>query len=164
MTNKQKETAKRLLGKEYDRLAVIERGVVRRLAEGRHISRNVTREFDDTRTFDQRVADRLASFGGSWSFIFLCLVLLVCWVAINTVILVGGKAFDPFPFILLNLVLSMLAALQAPVIMLSQNRHNDRDRMQATHDYEVNLKAELEIRELARKIDRMEALLAKRHR
>jgi len=164
MTNKQKETARRLLGRDYGRLEVIERGVVKRLAEGRHISRNVNREFEDTRTFDQRVADRLASFGGSWSFIFLFLVLLTAWIGINTVFLLDGKPFDPFPFILLNLVLSMLAALQAPVILLSQNRHNDRDRLQATHDYEVNLKAELEIRDLARKIDRMEALLTRRRR
>jgi uncharacterized membrane protein len=100
------------------------------------------------------VADRVVGFGGSWTFISLFCGVLVAWVVLNSFILARwGGAFDPYPYILLNLVLSMLAALQAPIIMLSQNRQAAKDRLDAAHDYEVNLKAELEVRALHEKVD-----------
>ncbi|MFC4311354.1 DUF1003 domain-containing protein [Steroidobacter flavus] len=110
------------------------------------------RRLDAEATFGDRLADRVAGFGGSWAFIVGFIVFLACWAAFN---LLAGKdrAPDPYPFIFLNLILSMLAALQAPIIMMSQNRQSDKDRLMATHDYEVNLKAELEIMALHEKLD-----------
>lgn len=102
----------------------------------------------------ERLADRLATFGGSWRFIGIFAVILVVWIAVNSITLVM-RPFDPYPYILLNLILSTLAALQAPVIMMSQNRQEARDRLRAMHDYQVNLKAELEIRQLHQKIDHL---------
>lgn len=131
-----------------------EQRVIERLTQRLHISRNVSREFEDRLTFGQRLADRIASFGGSWSFILLFLFVLLLWIVVNTVVLsLLSKSYDPYPFIFLNLILSMLAALQAPVIMMSQNRHAAKDRIAAEHDYEVNLKAELEILALHKKVD-----------
>ncbi|MCU0353426.1 MAG: DUF1003 domain-containing protein [Cytophagales bacterium] len=105
-------------------------------------------------TLGQRLADKIADFGGSWTFIILFFSVLVSWMLVNAWLL-GSRAFDPFPFILLNLVLSCLAAVQAPIIMMSQNRQEDKDRLRAYYDYQVNLKAEREIRELHEKIDRL---------
>ena len=131
-----------------------EQHVIERLKQRLHISRNVSQEYEETLSFGQRLADRIAIFGGSWTFILLFLAVLALWVVLNTVILSGlGSSFDPYPFIFLNLILSMLAALQAPVIMMSQNRHAAKDRIAAEHDYEVNLKAELEILALHKKVD-----------
>lgn len=107
-----------------------------------------------TLTFGERLADRIASFGGSWRFIIAFGVFIGIWMIINTVILMS-KPFDPYPFILLNLILSCLAALQAPVIMMSQNRMETKDRQRATNDYQINLKAELEIRHLHEKMDHL---------
>ena len=100
----------------------------------------------------ERIADKIAKLGGSWTFILLFLGFLTVWVAMN-VWLLGRDAFDPYPFIFLNLVLSMIAAIQAPVIMMSQNRQSQRDRLEAAHDYQVNLKAEIEIMALHEKLD-----------
>jgi uncharacterized membrane protein len=131
-----------------------ERRVIERLSQRLHISRNTNLEYEESLTLGQRVADRIAIFGGSWTFILLFLSGLVLWVVLNTVVLANlGKAFDPYPYIFLNLILSMLAALQAPVIMMSQNRYAAKDRVAAEHDYEVNLKAELEILALHQKVD-----------
>lgn len=131
-----------------------EQRVIERLSERVHISRNVSQDFEETLTFGQRLADKIAIFGGSWTFIILFLSALVFWIALNTFVLTRlGKPFDPYPFIFLNLILSMLAALQAPVIMMSQNRYAAKDRVAAVHDYEVNLKAELEILALHQKVD-----------
>lgn len=107
---------------------------------------------DQAETFGERVADRVAAFGGSWTFILSFLAVLVLWMALNVVGL-SADPFDPYPFILLNLVLSSLAALQAPVIMMSQRRQEDKDRLRSENDYMVNLRAELEIRQLHEKID-----------
>jgi uncharacterized membrane protein len=131
-----------------------ERRVVESLSRRLQISRDTNREFEESLNFGQRLADRIAIFGGSWLFILIFLSVLLAWIALNTVILGRvGRPFDPYPYIFLNLILSMLAALQAPVIMMSQNRHASKDRIAAGHDYEVNLKAELEILALHRKLD-----------
>jgi len=113
----------------------------------RQVSRNVLEEVEEALTFGQRVADRVASFGGSWPFIILFFVTMTIWMAINVLRFVS---FDPYPFILLNLVLSTLAGIQAPIIMMSQNRQATKDKLLAQNDYQVNLKAELEIAALLR--------------
>ncbi|HRO63895.1 DUF1003 domain-containing protein [Thermomonas sp.] len=148
-----RKTAQRLLHKELDQLPPDERRVVERFIARGSIARNVIREFHETRTLGERVADRVAEVGGSWSFIISFLVVLAIWMVINSFFLL--KAFDPYPYILLNLVLSCLAAIQAPIIMMSQNRQADADRVQAQHDYEVNIKSELEIMQVHEKIDRL---------
>jgi uncharacterized membrane protein len=131
-----------------------EKRVARHLAERTHLSRNVEQDLSERSTFGQKMADRVARFGGSWAFIGLFALVMVVWVALNSYILVkANKTFDPYPYILLNLFLSMLAAIQAPVILMSQNRQAYKDRMTAEHDYEVNLKAELEIMALHEKVD-----------
>jgi uncharacterized membrane protein len=135
-------------------LGATERRVLVRFLQRAHVVRDTNAEFADTRTLGQRVADRVAAFGGSWAFIFLFGAVLVGWIALNSLVLARRhEAFDPYPYILLNLFLSMLAAIQAPVIMMSQNRQTARDRFDAANDYEVNLKSELEIRALHEKLD-----------
>jgi uncharacterized membrane protein len=147
------DLAKRFLRKEYEKLSTRERRVLDAVLQRIAVSRDVGKEFEDLRTFGERVADKIASFGGSWPFILTCFAVLFSWIGVNTWLLGKAEAFDPYPYILLNLVLSMLAALQAPVIMMSQNRQATKDRLDASHDYEVNLKAEIEIRRLHDKID-----------
>ena len=121
------------------------------------VSRNINREMDEKMTIGQRIADKVASFGGSWTFIMIYCSFLLGWMAINTFVLArygrgeNGAAFDPFPYILLNLMLSMTAALQAPIIMMSQNRAAEKDRLAAEQDFKVNLKSELMLEELMRK-------------
>jgi uncharacterized membrane protein len=136
-----------------------ERRVVDTMKRGRPIARNVLRDSDESVTFGARLADRVATFGGSWTFILIFVAFLLGWVVLNTAILGPRRAaFDPFPYIFLNLFMSMIAALQAPVIMMSQNRQSDKDRLHAANDYEVNLKAELEIRALHAKLDELRSL------
>ena len=149
-----RETAEKLLQTEIEKLPSYERQVVESFINGHRVARNVMGEFDEQLTFGQRIADRVAAFGGSWTFIFIFLGLLVIWMLFNTFVLARG-AFDPYPYILLNLILSCVAALQAPVIMMSQNRMAEKDRVQAKHDYEVNIKAELEILQLQKKINEL---------
>jgi CRP/FNR family transcriptional regulator, cyclic AMP receptor protein len=117
-------------------------------------ARNVNLEAEERLTFGERIADKVATFGGSWTFIIFFGTVMVTWVIVNSVIL-ARRAFDPFPYILLNLFLSMLAAIQAPVIMMSQNRQAAKDRLKADIQYDVNLKAELEIAQLHQKVDRI---------
>lgn len=120
------------------------------------IVRNINQEFDDQLTFGQRIADKVASFGGSWTFILSFAATIAGWIILNSIILAASKkAFDPYPYILLNLLLSILAALLAPDIMMSQNRLSAKDRLDAAHDYEVNLKAECEIANLHEKLDEL---------
>jgi uncharacterized membrane protein len=119
-----------------------------------HVSRNVNVEVAEQMTLGQRVADRVAAFGGSWTFIGIFAAIMLVWVTLNTAALFRHH-FDPYPYILLNLFLSMIAAIQAPVIMMSQNRQAAKDRLQADQDYQVNLKAELEVAQLHRKIDHL---------
>lgn len=138
------------------RLGATERRIMDYLLGHRRVVRDVNRELEENRRFGERLADRIAAFGGSWTFILLFLSVLMAWVVLNSVVLARrGGAFDPYPYILLNLFLSMIAALQAPVIMMSQNRQAARDRTEAAHDYEVNLMAEVEIRTLHDKLDQL---------
>jgi uncharacterized membrane protein len=156
MKNVKLDLAQRLLGKGFNTLNNNEKKVIERIQNHLHISRNINREFDETLTFGQRIADKVAAFGGSWTFIIIFTLILLSWVILNSYILAHrNEAFDPYPYILLNLFLSMLAAIQAPVIMMSQNRQAAKDRLDAAHDYEVNLKAELEILRLHEKLDEL---------
>jgi uncharacterized membrane protein len=123
-----------------------------------HVTRNPNVEEEERLTFGERIADKVASFGGSWTFIITFGVVLLLWITVNSILL-AAHPFDPYPYILLNLFLSMLAALQAPVIMMSQNRQAAKDRLKADLDYEVNMKAELEVAQLHRKIDRLSETL-----
>ena len=122
--------------------------------EDQLLSFNINKEFESSLTLGERLADGLAKFGGSWSFIGIFMAMMVIWMGINSFFLIE-KPFDPFPFILLNLALSCLAALQAPVIMMSQNRQEAKDRLRVEHDYEINLKAEIEIRKLHERMDHL---------
>lgn len=149
-----RETARKLLRVDLEKLPLEERLIVERFISRGRIARDVMREFDAQLTFGERLADRVAGFGGSWTFILLFIAFLIGWMIFNSLVL-ARHAFDPYPYILLNLVLSCLAALQAPVIMMSQNRAAEKDRMQAQNDYEVNVKAELEILQLQEKLNEL---------
>ncbi|MEN6643526.1 MAG: DUF1003 domain-containing protein [Armatimonadia bacterium] len=136
---------------ERGELTDLDREVINSLASQRMMSTDIYAAYDRTTTVGQRLADRMADVAGSWAFILCFGFFLAVWIAINVIALV--RHFDPFPFILLNLILSCLAAVQAPVIMMSQNRQEDRDRLRAENDYQINLKAELEIKQLHEKLD-----------
>ena len=142
-----------LLSAETGDISEIERRVAESLATNETLAENVEEDFDEKRTFGEIVSDHLASFGGSWMFIISFLMLLGVWIAFN--LARGSETFDPYPFILLNLILSCIAALQAPVIMMSQKRQEAKDRLRSLNDYQVNLKAELEIRHLHEKLDHL---------
>jgi uncharacterized membrane protein len=142
-----------LLQAEHGEFTDLDRQVAESIAAQDTIAENVEEEYDDRRSLGEILSDHLASFGGSWKFLISFALVLVVWIAWNYVR--GDGAFDPFPFILLNLVLSCLAAVQAPIIMMSQNRQESKDRLRAYNDYRVNLKAELEIRHLHEKIDHL---------
>jgi len=142
-----------MLIKETGELSAMEQTVVDALSDNATLSDKLDDEIQDF-TFGQKIADKVASFGGSWTFIISFLSFLLIWIAANVFIL-ANKGFDPYPFILLNLILSCVAALQAPVIMMSQNRTEERDRDRAKKDYMINLKSELEIRMLHEKIDHL---------
>jgi uncharacterized membrane protein len=143
-----------ILEMEKGEISSLEAEVVNSLKEQELLSKNINAEFEQSFTFGQRLADRIAEFGGSWRFIITFFSVLVTWIIINSVVLLS-RPFDPFPFILLNLILSCLAAIQAPIIMMSQNRQEAKDRLRAEHDYRVNLKAELEVRLLSEKMDHL---------
>lgn len=154
MTKKLDEISEKHFRKKYAQLGEREKKVAHHLAERIHISRNVSQDISEKMTFGQRLADKVAGFGGSWTFISIFAAVLVIWILLNSFILITyNKSFDSYPYILLNLFLSMLAAIQAPIILMSQNRQAYKDRLSAEHDYEVNLKAEIEIMALHEKID-----------
>ena len=138
----------------FRQLSHEERRHLAQLIRKARVAHNVHKDFEGGRTFGERLSDTVASFGGSWTFIIIFAVALLSWCLLNTVAL-AGNAFDPYPFIFLNLLLSTIAAIQAPVIMMSQNRQAARDRVVLQHDYEVNLKAEMEIVALHDKLDRL---------
>jgi uncharacterized membrane protein len=148
------EVAAKLLGSKFEVLDAQAQKVASHIAQRLSIARNIANEYEATATLGQRAADKVALFGGSWTFIGIFAGILVGWVALNSYYLVRmHDVFDPYPYILLNLFLSMLAAIQAPIILMSQNRQAEKDRLNVAHDYEVNLKAELEIMLLHEKMD-----------
>lgn len=145
------------LESEMGEITELEREVIDSLRGRELLAERPPTEEEEVRaaTFGERLSDRIATFGGSWSFILLFSGFLILWIALNVFHVFGGRAIDPFPFILLNLLLSCVAALQAPIIMMSQNRQEEHDRKRAMQDYQINLKAELEIRHLHEKIDHL---------
>jgi len=142
----------RLLEQDRGELSALDREVINSMESGQIISRSSEDQIGENSTFGERLADKVASFGGSWTFILIFLGVLGTWITVNAVALMGTP-FDPYPFILLNLVLSCIAAAQAPVIMMSQRRQETKDRARSENDYRINLKAELEIRHLHEKLD-----------
>ena len=145
--------AEEILDNADDDLSARERKVLEHIVARKRISLNVNEAYIGQMSFGDRLADKVAAFGGSWTFIILFFVILLAWVGSNTLLYAKGTAFDPYPFIFLNLILSMIAAVQAPIIMMSQNRQAAKDRLMAGHDYEINMKAELEILGLHDKLD-----------
>jgi uncharacterized membrane protein len=143
-----------LLESEKGELTSLENEVLTSLRNHETLSKNIDTEFEGEWTLGERLADRIATFGGSWIFLILFGLFLVVWISINSFILYTQPP-DPYPYILLNLILSCLAAIQAPIIMMSQNRQEAKDRLRSEHDYQVNLKAELEIRHLHEKLDHL---------
>ncbi len=141
-----------LIMQESGEIAGIDQDVIDAVKNNKILSENINDEISAEATFGQRVADHVASFGGSWTFIITFFLFIVIWMSINVVFL-ATKPFDPYPFILLNLILSCIAAIQAPIIMMSQNRQEQKDRQRGEHDYKINLKAELEIKLLNEKVD-----------
>jgi uncharacterized membrane protein len=148
------EYMKELLMKEKGELSKLEKDVVKSLRKHEILTEDVNKEFEVNLTFGQKIADKVSVFGGSWPFIISFFSFLVVWIIINSYVLLS-KPFDPYPFILLNLVLSCIAAIQAPIIMMSQNRQQAKDRLRAEQDYRVNLKSELLTRHLNQKMDQL---------
>ena len=143
-----------ILSEEKGTLSEFEKEVLDSIVEKDILSKDVDASFETKASWGERLSDKIARFGGSWPFIIIFLLFIVIWMIINIVILTN-RSFDPYPFILLNLVLSCIAAIQAPVIMMSQNRQESKDRVRSMHDYQVNLKAEVEIRRLHDKMDHL---------
>ncbi len=143
---------RQLLEDEEGQISKLDEKVMESIRNAELLSRDV--EADNQLTWGERIADKVADFGGSWTFIILFFAFLLVWMGIN-IFAMAQKPFDPYPFILLNLILSSLAAVQAPIIMMSQNRQESKDRIRSQYDYQVNLKAELEIRQLHEKIDHL---------
>jgi len=154
MDKKVRDTAEKCFSSEYENLTEQEKHVAYHITQRTPISTNIIQGFSEQMTLGQKMADKVASFGGSWVFISIFACVMVIWIILNSFILIKlNSSFDPYPYILLNLVLSMLAAIQAPIILMSQNRQAYKDRLSAEHDYEVDLKAELEIISLHEKVD-----------
>ncbi|WP_395626897.1 DUF1003 domain-containing protein [Daejeonella sp.] len=143
-----------LIVQEKGELAALDRDVMEAIKNNSILSENIQDEIESELTLGQRIADKVAEFGGSWTFIIAFFSFIIIWMIVNIWFL-ATKPFDPFPFILLNLLLSCLAAIQAPIIMMSQNRQEQKDRQRGEHDYKINLKAELEIQLLSEKIDHL---------
>lgn len=150
------DLAKQLLDLDEGELRPREKAVIERAVKRLAVSRNINAEIQEGKTLGERLADKVAQVGGSWGFIIGFMVILFAWMAFNSIVLFN-RGFDPYPYILLNLALSTLASVQAPIILMSQNRSAARDRLVATHDYEVNLKAEIEIAALHEKLDAIRA-------
>jgi uncharacterized membrane protein len=150
------QLAKQLLESGFTDFSDREKRVITQIASRLHVARDLNRTIEERQTFADRVADRVARFGGSWTFIIIFMAAMVAWAVLNSILLARyDMAFDVYPYIFLNLLLSMVAALQAPVILMSQNRQAERDRVAAGLDYEVNLKAEIEIMALHEKLDQI---------
>src|SRR5437762_10773260 len=149
-----KDYVKEVLEEEIGELSALDQEVVESLEQHEILSADISSQFERKLTFGERLSDHIAEFGGSWKFLITFGAIILVWIAGNAVLL-ATRPFDPYPFILLNLILSCLAAVQAPIIMMSQNRAESRDRLRAENDYKINLKAELEIRHLHEKIDHL---------
>jgi len=147
------QTARKFLAKELEKLAADERQIVERFIRRGRVARNVAQEFEEHLSFGQRVADRVAETMGSWTFIIVQSTVLLIWIALNVAAYMNH--WDPYPFILLNLGLSFQAAYAAPIIMMSQNRQAEKDRLQTKNDYEVDMKAEMEIMQLHEKFNEL---------
>jgi uncharacterized membrane protein len=147
-----KDYIEQLLEEEVGELTEVEKVVAKSISQRNIISARHLAKEDKNLSFGERLADTVAAFGGSWKFIIIFFLILLGWILLN-IWWLSNKAFDPYPFILLNLILSCLAAIQAPIIMMSQNRQETKDRLRAEHDYKINLKAEVEIRMLHEKLD-----------
>lgn len=143
-----------LIEQEIGEVSELEKEVIHSIQANKLLSENIEEDINEPLTFGQKIADHIAAFGGSWTFIILFFSFLALWMSVNVWLMVT-RPFDPYPFILLNLILSCLAAIQAPIIMMSQNRQEDKDRRRSEHDYKVNLKAEIEIRLLHEKLDHL---------
>lgn len=141
-----------LLTKELGSISDLEKDVIDSISQNEVLSENIDNSAGKKSSLGDRVADKVASFGGSWTFIIIFFIVLIVWMCVNAFLL-REKGFDPYPFILLNLLLSCIAAIQAPIIMMSQNRQEAKDRIRGEHDYKINLKAELEVRLLHEKMD-----------
>ena len=149
-----KDYVKEVLEDEIGELSALDNEVIESLEQHEILSADISKQFERKLTFGERLSDHIAEFGGSWKFLITFGAVLIGWIVLNALVLFN-RGFDPYPFILLNLILSCLAAVQAPIIMMSQNRAEARDRLRAENDYKVNLKAELEIRHLHEKIDHL---------
>lgn len=149
-----KKYLQKLIKKESKDLGTLENEIIEKVNGNKILNENIEPEIDDKLTLGQKIADKVAAFGGSWAFIISFFLFLILWMGINIWVL-SSKPFDPYPFILLNLILSSLAAIQAPIIMMSQNRQEQKDRIRGEHDFKVNLKSELEIQLLHEKIDHL---------
>lgn len=143
-----------LITQEKGELNVLHQDVLESIKNNSILSENILDEIEAKLTIGEKLADKIAVFGGSWTFIITFFSFILIWMMIN-ILFLATKPFDPFPFILLNLILSCLAAIQAPIIMMSQNRQEQKDRKRADHDYKINLKAELEIKLLSEKMDHL---------
>ncbi len=151
--------AHELLDSGVEHLTEPQRRAIVHVAAKRHVSQNAALHFDERMSFGGKLADQVAKWGGSWYFVSGFMVFLLGWALLNVWLLTGDARFDPYPFIFLNLILSMIAAIQAPIIMMSQNRQAAKDRLESQLDYEVNLKAELEILSLHDKVDALTKLV-----
>ena len=144
----------KLIVKESGQLKRLESEVLRNLSDSEILASNINKQYEEKNTIGNKISDKVAKFGGSWKFIISFFSVLVLWILINSHLLLS-QPFDPYPFILMNLILSCIAAIQAPIIMMSQNRLETKDRMRAENDYKINLKSEIEIRTLHEKMDHL---------
>ncbi|EAT11838.1 hypothetical protein RED65_05609 [Oceanobacter sp. RED65] len=151
--------AKALLGVKYNELNDLDKKVIESIGNQEPVAENINVVFHEQLSIGQKLADKVASFGGSWTFILIFVGIMAIWMGVNSYWVLAEKAFDPYPFILLNLALSTLAALQAPIIMMSQNRQVAKDRLEITANYQVSLKTDLEIIRLHQKLDDLQALV-----
>ncbi|WP_350561134.1 DUF1003 domain-containing protein [Psychrobacter sp. CAL346-MNA-CIBAN-0220] len=142
------------LKSEKGEVTDLESELIKSMQQHELITKNIDTTLDQKWTFGERLADKIATFGGSWSFLICFAIFLAIWITVNTMVMIAHPA-DPYPFILLNLILSCIAAIQAPVIMMSQNRQETKDRLRSENDYQINLKAELEIQHLHEKLDHL---------
>lgn len=149
-----KKYIEKLIIDDNETLTETEKEVIDAISRNSLLSENIEPSIESELTYGQKIADKIAEFGGSWTFIISFFMFLIIWMAIN-IVFITTKPFDPYPFILLNLILSCLAAIQAPIIMMSQNRKEQKDRIKSDYDYKINLKAELEIRLLNEKVDHL---------